>query len=121
LFGTMALVCGSILLGWATIADRPELWTFGTPIALGGQIVLLVGLVCQLERLWSDSRRAVHQLEKVDAQLHELRTATTLLGTVHGPSAAFYAHLAGGAGPELLLSDLKGQLDILAARLAEEK
>jgi hypothetical protein len=121
LFGTTALVCGSILLGWATIADRPELWTLGTPIALGGQIVLLVGLVCQLERLWSDSRRAAHQLEKVDAQLHELRTTTTLLGTVHGPSAAFYAHLAGGAGPELLLSDLKGQLDILAARLAEEK
>ncbi|MGD0900204.1 MAG: hypothetical protein ABR915_20410 [Thermoguttaceae bacterium] len=121
LLGTMALVCGGILLGWSTITGRRELWTLGTPIALGGQIALLIGLVLQLERLWSDSRRAASQLEKVDLQLHELRTTTTLLGTAHGPSAAFYAHLAGGAGPELLLSDLKGQLDLLAVRLAQEK
>jgi hypothetical protein len=117
----MALACGGSLLGWATLTGRQELWAFGAPIALGGQIALVAGLICQLERLWSDSRLAARRLEKVDAELHELRTTTTLLGAVHGPSAAFYSHLAVGAAPSLLLSDLKGQLDILAARLAEEK
>jgi len=121
LLGTMTLACGGILLGWALVAGRPELWNLGMPIALGGQIALLIGLVLQLERLWSDNRRAASRLEKVHVQLDELRTTTTRLGTPHGPSAAFYAHLAGGAGPKLLLSDLKGQLDLLAARLAEEK
>jgi hypothetical protein len=121
LLGTMALACGGVLMVWSTIAGPHELWALGTPIMLGGQIALGIGLVLQLECLWSDSRRAAHQLEKVDSQLHELKTAATLLGTVHGPSAAFYAHWAGGAGPELLLSDLKGQLDLLAVRLSQDK
>ena len=43
-----------------------------------------------------------------------------MLGTTHGPSAAFYAHWAGGAAPQILLTDLKSQLDLLAVKLADE-
>jgi len=57
----------------------------------------------------------------VDEQLHELKTTTTLLGTGNNsPSGAFYSHLVGGAGPQLLLSDLKGQLDLLALKIMQQ-
>jgi hypothetical protein len=117
--GVMALACGGILLGWSIYTGRQELWKVGTPVALAGQAALLVGLVLQLERLWRDSRHAAAKLETVDERLHDLKTTTTLLTTTHGPSGAFYAHLADGAGPQLLLNDLKGQLDLLAMRLGQ--
>jgi hypothetical protein len=117
--GTMAFVCGGILLGWSLVAGRHELWTVGMPAALGGQIALLIGLVLQLDRLWHQSRHAAAKLERVDEQLHELKATTTLLGTSHAsPGGAFYAHLAGGAGTDLLLSDLKAQLDLLALKIS---
>jgi hypothetical protein len=118
--GTAAFVCGGVLLGWSIVTGRQELWTIGTPVALGGQVALLIGLVLQLDRLWHDSRHAAAKLDTVDEQLQKVRTATSLLGTTVGPSSSFYAHLAGGAGPQLLLSDLKGQLDLLALRMKEE-
>ncbi len=118
--GTMAFGCGLALLGWSAYSGSHELWTFGAPIVLAGQIALVFGLVLQLDRIWRDSRRAAARLETVDEQIDELKTTTSLLGTTHGPSAAFYAHWAGGAGPDILLSDLKSQLDLLAVKLAKE-
>jgi hypothetical protein len=115
--GTIAFVCGGILIGWSVVTSRQDLWTIGTPIALGGQIALLIGLIFQLDRLWLDNRRAAAKLDVVDEQLHELKTATTLLGATHGPSGAFYAHWADGAGAQILLTDLKSQLDLLAVKL----
>ena len=119
--GTMAFVCGGMLLLWSVVTGREELWGVGMPVALCGQIALLVGLVLQLDRLWQDSRRAADKLDDVDEQLHDLKTTTALLSTTHSPSAgAFYAHLADGASPELLLNDLKGQLDMLAVKLGQQ-
>jgi hypothetical protein len=119
--GTMAFVCGGILLGWSIVADRQDLWTVGLPIALGGQVALLVGLIFQLDRLWSDNRAARSKLDEVDERLHELKTTTTLLGTTHSsPATAFYSHLAEGAHPQLLLTDLKSQLDLLALKLSRD-
>ncbi len=116
--GTMAFVCGGILLGWSIYSGRAELWTIGLPVALCGQIALLVGLVLQLDQLRQDNRSAAAKLDDVDERLHELKTTTTILGTSQASSGGtFYAHLADGAGPELLLSDLKGQLDLLALKL----
>ncbi|HEY4761654.1 MAG TPA: hypothetical protein VIH42_13830 [Thermoguttaceae bacterium] len=117
--GTMALICGGILLGWSVIAGRDELWKFGLPIAAGGQVALLIGLVFKLDRLWNDNRHAV---AKLDEEIHDLKTTTSLLGTAHGPSSmTFYTHLAGGANPQLLLSDLKSQLDLLAMKISEKE
>ena len=118
--GTMSFVCGGVLLGWSLATGRQELWSIGTPIALAGQIGLLIGLVLQLDRLWRDGRTAAAKLDTVDQQLHELQTTTNLLGTTHGPSGTFYAHLADGAGPHLLLNDLKSQLDLLAMKLGRD-
>ena len=57
-----------------------NLWAVGTPIILAGQIVLILGLVLELDRIWRDNRWAAARLETVDEQLHDLKTATTLLG-----------------------------------------
>jgi len=120
--GTMSLVCGCILLGWSLAAARPELWNIGLPAALVGQIALLIGLVMQLDRLWRDHRQSAAKLDNVDDQLHELKTAATLLGTSHGVGAgAFYSHFAGGAGPHVLLTDLKSQLDLLALKISQQQ
>jgi hypothetical protein len=120
--GTIGFICGGVLLGWSLATGRAELWSIGLPVALAGQIALLVGLALQLDRMWRDSRRSADKLDKVEEQLHDLQTATTLLGTSHGPaSSAFYAHFAGGANPQLLLADLKGQLDLLAVKLAKQE
>jgi len=116
--GVLGLVCGGILLGWSMLGNRPELWNVGLPIGVAGQVLLLVALVLQLERLWSYHRRSAEKLDKVDHQLHDLRSTAALLGTTHStPAAAFYSHLASDASPEVLLVDLKGQLDLLATRL----
>ncbi len=90
------------------------------PIALAGQVGLLLGLVLQSERIWHNSRYAVGKLDHVDSQLHKLKQTTSMLGVTHGSAAqAFYAHLADEADPHLLLADLKGQIDLLAVTLSK--
>jgi hypothetical protein len=54
LLGTMAIVCGGVLVGWAWLTERAELWRIGQPIALGGVCALVVGLVLQLDRAWQE-------------------------------------------------------------------
>jgi hypothetical protein len=120
--GTTSLACGGVLLIWSLTTGRNELWNVGLPVAVVGQIALLVGLVLQIDRLWFDNRQAVAKLDDVDEQLHELKTTTMLLSTSQGPaSATFYSHLASGAGPQLLLTDLKSQLDLLATKIAQDE
>jgi hypothetical protein len=117
--GLMASVCGGVLLAWSLLAGRAALWTCGMPIALGGQLALLVGLVLRMDLLGDANRRTVDQLETVDKELDDLkRDAAVASATQNGPSQAFYAHLTRGANPQLMLADLKGQLDLLAVQMA---
>jgi len=117
--GTGSFVCGGILLGWAVLSGRQELWNLGLPTTIFGQVALLVGMLFQIERLWHGHRQAAGKLEHVDRQLHELKNTTTLLGVSSGPlSTTFYSHFVSGASPHLLLTDLKAQLDLLAMKLA---
>jgi hypothetical protein len=120
--GLMAFVFGAVLIGWSIAEDRPDLWRLGLPFTLGGQAALIVGLVFQLDGLWRSNREASETLDELDSQLDELRHATSMLSTTHSsPAQSFYLHLADGASPNLLLADLKGQLDLLAARLADKR
>ena len=58
----------------------------------------------------------------MDESLADLKHATTMLGTTHSSAAqSFYVHMAEGASPELMLADLKGQLDMLTLRLARQR
>ena len=95
-----------------------DLWNLGVPITLGGQCVLVLGLVFQLDRLWQTDSDSLSKLSEVDQRLDALAHTTTLLETNHtSPSQAFYAHLAQEASPRMLLADVKSQLDLLAIRM----
>lgn len=120
--GIMAFAFGCVLLGWSYFSQRPELWTQGLPFALGGQAALIIGLILQLDGLWQSNHEAVETLDELDDQISDLRQATSLISTSHsGPAQSFYFHLAEGCSPHMLLADLKGQLDLLAMRIAEDK
>lgn len=120
--GLTALVCGLALLLGATLSGHDTLWNLGLPIAVGGQVVLLLGLALQLERIGQNNRLAADKLQQVDAQLHNLEQAAVRLGNTHSSAAqAFYAHMAEGANPQLLLADVKSQLDLLALRMSQRE
>ncbi len=73
----------------------------------------------RLDLLGDANRRTIDQLETVDKELDDLkRTASVASATQNGPSQAFYAHMARGANPQLMLADLKGQIDLLAVQMA---
>lgn len=114
--------CGAVLLGWSFAADRSDLWPIGLPLALIGQAGLIIGLMLQLDGLWQSSRHTAATLDELDGELSRVRHATTLLTTTKNASAqSFYAHMAEGASPQLLLADLKGQLDLLAQQMASQR
>lgn len=120
--GLMAFVFGGVLLGWSFATDRADLWRIGMPFAMAGQAALIIGLVFQLDGLSKSNRTASNALEELDVQLDELRHTTSLLSTTRSsPSQSFYLHMAEGASPKLLLADLKGQLDLLAERMADTR
>ncbi len=51
--------------------------------------------------------------------MQQLERTTSMLGVTHGSaSQAFYTHLAEQAHPQMLLADLKGQIDLLAMNFA---
>ncbi len=119
-FGLMTFAFGAVLLGWSFWMDRAELWRIGMPFTMAGQAALIIGLALQLDGLWRSTNSTTKTLADLDDQLGELRHTTTLLSTSHsGPSQSFYSHMASGAGPHLLLADLKSQLDLLAIKLAD--
>ena len=117
--GMATFVCGAVLLGWSLMDGYAHLWNLGMPITLAGQLGMLVGLVLQLERLWQTNHHTTEKLNAVDGRLDDLRQTTQMLSTTHGSAShAFYAHLSEGASPQLLLTDLKSQLDLLAQRMS---
>ena len=121
-FSLASAMCGVALLGMSFAQQRADLWNLGLPITFGGQFGLLCALIMQLDCIRSDSSQAAEQLGHVGERLHEIKESTALLATPnHTAGGAFYAHLAQGASPQLLLADLKGQLDLLAMRLASSR
>jgi len=120
--GLMASVCGGVLLIWSAVVHRDDLWSFGLPITLAGLLGLVVAMVLQMDRLSGHYRQAAARLDRFDSRLTQLRRdAAISAADVRPAGAAFYAHLADGASPQLLLSDLKGQLELLTQRLGESE
>jgi hypothetical protein len=119
LLGLTAAVGGLAVLGWSVMESRGDLWNIGLSSTVAGGVVFLLGLVLQLERIWHNSRLAVHKLRQIDAHLQDLERTTASLGVTHGTaSQTFYSHMAEQAHPHLMLADLKGQIDLLAMNLA---
>ncbi|MBN1589960.1 MAG: hypothetical protein JW888_10630 [Pirellulales bacterium] len=118
--GLMASACGGVLLGWSVVVRRDDLWTVGLPITVAGLLVLVVALVLQLDRLSGDNRQTAARLDQFGNRLLQLRRDATMSAShAHLAGGAFYAHLADGASPQLLLTDLKSQLEVLTQKLGQ--
>ncbi len=117
--GTLMLAAGLGLIGWSLSAEEMHYWNLGLGLALGGQGMLILGLVLVVSRLWRHSRFAANKLQDVQIRLGQLQQTAEILTTMRSGSGApaFYAELARGASPHVLLTNLKGQLDQLATRL----
>ena len=80
-----------------------------------GVWLLIGGLVGVLTSLWGNARQATRRLTQIQEELSQVqRTAETLLDQKPGNTSGFYADLARGASPTILLANLKGQIDHLA-------
>jgi hypothetical protein len=120
--GLATFACGAVLLVWSVVGQREDLSPVGMPLALVGQAGLVLGLILQLDGVWQTSRKTAETLTELDGELARVRQATTVLSTSRTAAGqSFYAHLAQGAAPQLLLADLKGQLDLLAHQMAERR
>jgi hypothetical protein len=109
----LGLIYRSVVMG------QMHFWNLGLGLAIGGQGTLIFGLAMVVMHLWSSSRQTVGKLQEVHARLAELQhTAEALTAMRSGGSPAFYAELVRGASPQMLLTNLKGQLDQLATRLS---
>lgn len=120
--GSVALVCGLVLLGWSLFEPRPILSAAGLPLAVLGLTSMLVGIVFQLDGVLQYNRRLHRHMQSVEEELEDLKATTRLAGTTHAsPSQNFYLHMAEGASPHVLLADVKGQLDLLATQMANHR
>jgi hypothetical protein len=115
--GTITLLAGIGLIAWSLSTKQLEHWNLALSLALGGQGALILGLVMVVSRLWRNSRYASNKLQEVHARLGQLQNTADTISTMRGGAPAFYADLARGANPQMLLSNLKGQLDQLERRV----
>ena len=115
--GLTAAVFGGALLIWAIWDGRSDLWPLGVPCALGGQAVLVLGLLLQLESLWRSNRATSVALEEVQERLIEVEQTVRSPATGAADPHAFYPQLASGASTESLIADLRGQIEHLARRV----
>lgn len=114
--GMLTFIAGGALVAGSFVLDRPDLWSRGLPLAIAGQVGILLALALQLERLWVSSRSTVRKLNDVDAQLEQLGRNADML---HSPALHdYYAHSARPSSPHVMLADLKGQLDRIADSIA---
>ena len=117
LLGVVALSTGLGGIGWTIAHGGSEYWDSALALTLAGQGLLIFGLVLVVTRLWRHSRYASGKLQQVHAELGQLQRTADALSAMRGSAPAFYAELVRGASPQMLLSNLKGQLDQLATRL----
>jgi hypothetical protein len=60
--GLSVTVCGGCLMMWAQYGARPDLMPIGIPIAVVGQILLLLGLVSQFDSAGRESRQTAEPI-----------------------------------------------------------
>lgn len=117
--GALGLMAGIGLIAWSLAVKQMFYWDLALGLTLGGQGMLILGLVLVVSRLWRSSRHAAGKLQDVHARLGQLQHTTDALTAMRsGGAPAFYADLVRGASPQVLLANLKGQVDQLATRLS---
>jgi hypothetical protein len=115
--GGTALSCGLGAIVWSLTAGRADYWRPALGLTLAGQGLLILGLVLVVSRLWRNSRHVSGKLQEAQQQLGQLQRTADALAGQRGSAGAFYADLARGGSPAMLVANLRGQVDQLATRL----
>jgi len=116
--GLAGIAGGVGLLAWSTASRFAPAWQWGMTTTIASQGILIAGLVWMASRLWRNSRRVNSQLQGIDRQLGEIRYQTSFESDTRTPSSgAYYDHFARGASSQMLLANLRGQLEQLSARI----
>jgi hypothetical protein len=116
--GVVILAGGAGLVAWSLSTRQMIYWNLAIGLTLGGQGLLIFGLVLAVSRLWRNSRYASGKLQDVHARLSQLQhTAESITATRSAGAPAFYAELVRSASPQVLAANLKGQIDQLATRI----
>jgi hypothetical protein len=116
--GAGCIGLGIGLGAWSLLGGQEDLWNPAVAAAIGGQGLLIIGLLQLLSSIWNAARHAAGKLSLMHEELRRLRRTTEETAARNNPSAAsFFADLAREAPAEMLLGNLRGQLDHLASRL----
>ena len=116
--GTATLGLGLGLLVWSLLQENTTLWSYGLGATVAGQSLMIVGLISLLSNLWAAARHTNAKLAQIHDDLHRVRRTTEqTAGNQHATATGFYAEMAANAEPDVLLGNLRGQLDQLSARL----
>ena len=110
------------MIGVSLARQEPDLWNRGLPLAIAGQVGILLALSLQLERLWTTSRYTARKLKDVDAQLQQLGHSAEAQRHLQASQASgLLSQMAQQPSSHVLLADLKGQLDRLAGDAARQR
>lgn len=116
--GAVGVGIGIGLGAWSLVGGRADLWNPALAAAIGGQGLLIIGLLQLLASIWKAARLASAKLSMMHDELRHLRRTTDeSAGRSSATAAGFYADLARDAPPEMMLGNLRGQMDRLASRL----
>ncbi len=118
-FGVTAFCAGLGVLVWSVAFQLPKLWQAGMTLTIGAEGLLILSLTWMAARLWRNGRSVNRQLEGVDQQLTRVEQLTgTLAGNQAASSQHYYHHFSQSASPHLLVANLQGQVNQLAARMS---
>lgn len=117
--GIVAFTIGAGLLAWSAAFQLDEVWHWGLSATIGAEGLLVVGLTWMAMRLWQNSRRLNREVQGVDEQLAEIHQLAGSLSAGHlTASQSYYHQFSQTANPHLLVANLRGQVDLLAERIA---
>ena len=117
--GVMSFCAGISLLGWSAAFQLQQLWQQAMTLTIGAEGLLILSLTWMAARLWRNSRHVNRQLHGVDRQLAAIEQRTSsMAGSQLASSQHYYHHFSQVASPHLLMANLQGQVDQLAARVA---
>lgn len=117
--GVAGFAGGAALLAWAAAFQLPGPWQWGMTATIAAEGALILGLTWMAGRLWRNSRRINQQLAGVEGQLHDVeQLAGSIVGNRMSSSQYYYDHFNQGASSQMLLANLRGQVDQLASRIS---
>jgi len=118
--GLMALACGGALMIWAYLSGRGEIWPVGIPIAVVGQVLLMVGLIMQVDHLWYYNRRNVQASAALSQNLASSNQPVPAMHSGYPPPHFTASPELADSDSQTTLDEIKGRLDRLTTALNKD-